>query len=290
MNDSTSPRGIFMPHPRRRNGDVPGRYPLQATVQALTPQGTKCTETILVHGDAYSLNQIGPNMDPCVFSDPLPWIWSYCRMSSSGGAVWGGNYIMDATDGVPWKTGRLLNRELRVNDIVFFGSFENNGKIWIDTVLVVGEKKRWKVTPLKGKASVLTDPPKQVEKNSDVWRFHFEDHLHNHRKIYVETPYYSIFGSMYEQTQRSYEYSYIPWVDNDTLFCLSGPDLSQYPGKILHDLLVQSRQKVASVRPLLFNYDLAKALWDYLWSRSNLRVVSAIASTEVKSFEHVLRS
>lgn len=294
-------KGFFISHPIKKSGDIPGRYPLESSVRALDSNGN-CEENILfIHGDAYEQNMMAPNMDPCIFSDPLQWCWSYCRMTARGNSRQPNhNVIVDGTNLPTVVTNsRLLNSEVSVKDIIFFGNYDFNNKnkitkLWIDTVFVVGSKERWKVkVPKKGKKKELFEPPRfnDITIQSDIWKYHFEDHKYGHKHIMVDVPYYSFFASMYEQDSREFKYSYLPWVSDKELLCLTKEDLTSDPIKKLCTILEDSRYKVKQYdprdlkRPILLNGDLAKSLWLLIGEKAFLRIVSVKPGKSVKAFQ-----
>ncbi|GGG05392.1 hypothetical protein GCM10010916_23080 [Paenibacillus abyssi] len=82
---------------------MPGRYPLEAEVKVIDQIGLINNTYLSFLGDAYGVNNLGPNMDPCIFSDPLPWCWSYCRMGKRGNIhQTSHNTVVDATGETPW--------------------------------------------------------------------------------------------------------------------------------------------------------------------------------------------
>ncbi|EFM09522.1 hypothetical protein PaecuDRAFT_3569 [Paenibacillus curdlanolyticus YK9] len=276
---------------------MPGRYPLAAEVEVIDQLGSINTTYLSFLGDAYGVNSLGPNMDPCIFSDPLPWCWSYCRMGKKGNIhQTSHNTVVDATGEAPWVTPRLLNHEVRLGDVVFFGNyqFDNNhtiSEIWVDTVLVVGAKEKWGIGKV-GRKLELKKPPKSDEftTKDDVWKYHFDDHRFSHQFVTIRGPYSSIFASMYPPSLEFPHYSFIPWVSDKKPFSITGYRLTEFPFSNLVKIMENARVKVKAHderdlrRPLLFNGDLAASLWSTIWNEATLRIIKAKPSPKIQPF------
>lgn len=125
----------FFRHPltrRKGNQGPPGRFAFDAKGRCVNLPTARVEEwTGQVYADGLGPNQPGPNMDPNVFSDVLPWHLSYCRISSRDSK--------SVVAGLP--IARLpppvLPEVVHTGDLVVFGDFLSTHLGYVDTVMCV---------------------------------------------------------------------------------------------------------------------------------------------------------
>lgn len=118
---------FFFKHPLERHRGIPGRYAFAARGRALSRSGAEFTLSGgwrgNIYADGYANEMPGPNLDPNVFSDVLPWHLSFCRICNLRPR----NLIC----GVP------LSYRVRKGDVVVFGNLVSTHIVFVDVVFVV---------------------------------------------------------------------------------------------------------------------------------------------------------
>lgn len=288
--------GFLVPHPLAPTATgIPCRCSLASVASVLNPDGTVTVEELSIMADAMEANYVGANMDPCIFSDPLPWCWSYCRLTSRGKAA--RNLMLDASEGRHTPTQRLLRHEICPGDIVFFGNIaRRRGEfrcLWIDTVFVVETRDKWQIAGTKrNDVWSLVCPPRRERMTdaSDAWRFHFSDHLASHVRFIGDPPYYTFFARMYEAAaQKDTPFSFVPWVADNSLLQVDADALAALGVAWAPDLFTQAQDAFSKLRsrpvglhPTRFDGERALALWSSIKRASTKCVVAARPTEDVQ--------
>jgi len=215
-------RFFFVTHPLEIP-DFPGRWPFFARYTEIGSEGERVFQEGFVNLDSVGPGLLNTNMDPCVFSEPLPWFLAHCRIDSIKKRH---NRVLLLSG----KQGGLLSQEVACGDVIFFGGFlgKNIGAeecllcniscsslfLWIDTIFIVKDKLEM---PLKEvnpgvfehtigteegfalfreaakKKGISTENELSAFKETPAWRFNLSDCEHNHR--YVDySPYYILIS------------------------------------------------------------------------------------------------
>ncbi len=128
-------RVYFFQHGLDEYRGVPGRYPYDVKGRIIDLVRAESRDwTGVVYADGLAENTPGPNVDPHVFSDLVPWHLSFCNIDkrTSKTAVRGPL--------PPAAADRAVLSELvRPGDVVVFGNYLSTHLLWCDTVLCVGE-------------------------------------------------------------------------------------------------------------------------------------------------------
>lgn len=144
MSDRGAARVFFFKHSLERHAVFPGRYSFAVRGSALTRSGTGFMLNAdwrgRVYADAYADETPGPNLDPNVFSDVLPWHLSFCRICK--------RVPKNLIDGAP------LSHRVRTGDVVMFGNAVSTHILFVDTVLCVTATPQ---LPKRGNELVLYD-------------------------------------------------------------------------------------------------------------------------------------
>lgn len=107
---------------------APGRYPFQAQGNAVDLAGrTVGPWRGTVYADGFDSDTPGPNVDPNVFSEVLPWHLSFCRLSDTKTS----SIVAGA------RRADVLSNLVRAGDVIVFGDTFNLATTWVDTVLCV---------------------------------------------------------------------------------------------------------------------------------------------------------
>lgn len=80
-----------------------------------------------VYADGFAADTPGPNVDPNVFSELLPWHLSFCRISGTDEAS-----LVAGT-----RPPDVLSNLVRDGDVIIFGDTFNSDTVWVDTVLCI---------------------------------------------------------------------------------------------------------------------------------------------------------
>jgi hypothetical protein len=84
----------------------------------------------IVFGDGYDVDTPGPNIDPNIFADLLPWHLSFCRI--------GDRKEKNLVGALPAQhAGAVLSEVVAPGDLVAFGGALSTHTVFIDTVLCV---------------------------------------------------------------------------------------------------------------------------------------------------------
>jgi hypothetical protein len=122
-------RVFFVRHGLSCHGQIPGRYPFDVTGLTLRRESAgrrRLTQFIgQVYVDGYGPNTRGPNIDPHVFSDALPWFHSFCLMDKG----------IERQHVIPG--GGVLSEVVSPGDLVFYGQPISTHILAIDTVLCI---------------------------------------------------------------------------------------------------------------------------------------------------------
>ena len=214
-------RYFFFRHPLERE-DRPGRWPFLSSYRAETGGKGLVSREGFLNIDSKAPGVLNSNMDPCVFSDPLPWFLAHCRVDSIRKEH---NRVLLASGG----QGGLLSQEAVAGDVIFFGgclchnseecrackSPCKRGYLWIDTVFTVLGKVELPTSKGKdelfehaihtqeGYSRFRADMSEGFEielpgtlsefKNTRAWRFNLKDCLGPH--MYVDyQPYYMLLA------------------------------------------------------------------------------------------------
>ncbi|AUX27008.1 uncharacterized protein SOCEGT47_075810 [Sorangium cellulosum] len=123
-----------------RGYKTPGRFPFIVEGRALRRIGSAyITEPSLrriVYVDGYGANTPGPNIDPFVLSEVLPWILSFCNINKQDDEFLA--RPVGAFDAVSPR--KILPKSVNVGDVIVFGDLLPRRIIAIDTVLCVGRQ------------------------------------------------------------------------------------------------------------------------------------------------------
>lgn len=125
-------RVFFFRHPLEPMTDrhlVPGRVRYDAGGTAIMLQERAVRPWAgFVYADGFASNERGPNVDPNVFSDVIPWHLSFCRIDNRKEKNW-----------VAGRNGEamVLSEVVRSGSVIVFGDHTSPHAVWIDTVMCV---------------------------------------------------------------------------------------------------------------------------------------------------------
>lgn len=122
---------FFFRHPLEPVTDgrmVPGRVRYDAHGTAIMLQERAVQPWAgFVYGDGFAANEHGPNVDPNVFSDVMPWHLSFCHIHNRKEKNWVVGRNGDA----------VLSEVVRPGSVIAFGDYTSPHIVWIDTVMCV---------------------------------------------------------------------------------------------------------------------------------------------------------
>jgi hypothetical protein len=128
-------RVYFFQHGLDQYRGIPGRYRYDVTGRIIDlGRAEKRNWRGVVYADGLADNTPGPNVDPHVFSDLIPWHLSFCNIDSRKPKTTVRGQVPAAA-----PEGAVLSEVVRPGDVVVFGNWLSTHILWCDTVLCVGE-------------------------------------------------------------------------------------------------------------------------------------------------------
>lgn len=129
-------RVFFFLHPLDSYRGVPGRYAYKARGRAIDlVRHRKEDFKGVVYADGLDDEGPGPNVDPHVFSDLIPWHLSFCNIDKRTAKT-----AVRGDVPAPANEGAVLSEVARPGDLILFGNSASTHIVWIDTVLCVGDR------------------------------------------------------------------------------------------------------------------------------------------------------
>lgn len=120
---------FFVRHPLEpQESSIPGRVPYQVSAMSLVREvDTYKREQFdgTIFADGFGENRPGPNVDPNVFSELIPWFHAFCQISSQSAPY----HIAEC--------GAGLSECVAQGDLVFYGGAISTNMLFVDTVLCV---------------------------------------------------------------------------------------------------------------------------------------------------------
>lgn len=128
---------FFFMHPRVpvtvKHRNIPGRVPYDVkgrTIELI--KGVKESWSGVVYADGFAPNTPGPNVDPHVFSDLLPWHLSYCNIDGRTDKKIVRGHL---PTGAPRNA--VLSEVVAEGDLIVFGGVLSTHLFFVDTIICV---------------------------------------------------------------------------------------------------------------------------------------------------------